>query len=275
MTFFDNFSTFNLVAAHRGYRAMYPENTICAFRASIGRCHFIELDVQLSKDMVPMVCHDPTLERTSNVKEMQKVLAIRSTRVNKWNSEQLKKLDFGSWFIESDPFKTIASGVADKEKLQRLVPQKISTLEEILTHETLLKIPFNIEIKDHSDKAQNKKVTEKVLQIIQKCRAESRVLISSFNHDYLVIAKSLLPAVSTGALQEGDHPPDLIEYLRALQVSAYHPADNISDERLIKTLRSAGIGVNVYTVNDKNRQKELFRMGATAIFTDFPDLTHT
>lgn len=272
MTFFDNFSSFNLIAAHRGFRGCYPENTLCAFKASLGRCHFIELDVQLSKDMIPMVIHDPKLDRTSNARVVSEQLGVRSLRVNKWTREQLKKLDIGSWFLEKDPFGTIAQGLASKDSLQQMMPQRILTLEELLTRDTLLNIPFNVEIKDHTDKNQSKAVTEIVLRVIQKCRAEHRVLISSFNHDYLVIAKSLMPSISTGALQEGNHPADLIDYLRLLQVAAYHPDDLITDEQLIKTVRASGIGVNVFTVNDAARQKELFSMGATAVFTDFPDV---
>jgi glycerophosphoryl diester phosphodiesterase len=108
---------------------------------------------------------------------------------------------------------------------------------------------------------------------VKKCQAEKRVLISSFNHDYLAIAKTLCPLISTGALQEDEHPPDLVHYLQTLQVSAYHPANEIVDEQLVHQLRAAGFGVNVFTVNDRKRQLKLFSMGATAIFTDFPELS--
>jgi glycerophosphoryl diester phosphodiesterase len=61
MTFFDNFSTTHFIAAHRGFRAHFPEKSLAAFTASEGQCHFIELDIQMSKDLVPVVFHDPTL----------------------------------------------------------------------------------------------------------------------------------------------------------------------------------------------------------------------
>lgn len=51
-----------------------------------------------------------------------------------------------------------------------------------------------------------------------------------------------------------------------------HPSDNITDAFLIKKLRAAGFGINVFTVNSNKRQQELFSMGATAVFTDFPEL---
>src|SRR5699024_8256645 len=55
--------------AHRGYPIKYPENTIKAFEASyeLGFTH-IELDVQLSKDGIPVIMHDQTINRTTNGK---------------------------------------------------------------------------------------------------------------------------------------------------------------------------------------------------------------
>ncbi len=272
MTFFDNFASIQLIAAHRGYRAKHPENTFSALHASIGRCHFVELDVQMSKDFVPVVIHDPTLERTSNAKTLHRQLGIKSLSVSDWTLPQLKKLDVGSWFLAADPFATIAGNKVSAEEIRKTLPETIMTLEEVLLHPALRKLPINVEIKDHKGKNQHKQVAETVVGVIKKTGSADRVLISSFNHDYLVIAKTFAPKVSLGVLQDYYHPPDLIEYLRALGAAAYHPADAIVDGRLIRTLRAAGIGVNVYTVNSKERQKELFGMGATAIFTDFPEL---
>lgn len=271
MTFFDNFKALQLIGAHRGYRSERPENTLSAFRASIGHCHFIELDIQMSKDYVPVVIHDPNLERTSNANSKRHQFDLKSLNVCDWTLLQLKTLDVGAWFLDTDPFATIYNKKVAPEKLIRELPQTIMTLEEVLLHPALRKIPINVEIKDHRGKKQSKKVTEIVVDVVKKTHSENRVLISSFNHDYLVIAKTFAPSISTAALVEGSHPEDIVEYLRSLEVAAYHPSDSITDPGLIRHLRAAGIGVNVYTVNSKERQRDLFRMGATAVFTDFPE----
>ncbi len=54
--------------AHRGYAKHYPENTLVAFEAALqaGAC-YIEFDVQLTADGVPVVCHDATLQRTAGL----------------------------------------------------------------------------------------------------------------------------------------------------------------------------------------------------------------
>lgn len=272
MTFFDNFASFQLIAAHRGYRAIRPENTLSAFRASIGHCHFLELDVQMSKDSVPVVFHDATLDRTSNAIAKRHQFNLQSLNVCDWTLLQLKTLDVGGWFLDTDPFATIYQKKVDPHELMCELPQTILTLEEVLLHPALRKIPVNIEIKDHKGKKQGKRVAEAIVDVVMRTKSANRVLISSFNHDYLVIVKTFLPTISTAALVEKSHPDDLVEYLRSLHVAAYHPADNLIDAELIRRLRSAGFGINVYTVNSKERQRALFAMGATAIFTDYPEL---
>ena len=54
------------LVAHRGYSLRYPENTILALRKAIDcGARFIELDVQMTRDLVPIILHDEGLERTT------------------------------------------------------------------------------------------------------------------------------------------------------------------------------------------------------------------
>ena len=56
------------LVAHRGNARDYPENTLPAFASAMSAgLRFLELDVQLSSDGVPMVIHDPELRRTTGV----------------------------------------------------------------------------------------------------------------------------------------------------------------------------------------------------------------
>ena len=51
------------VIAHRGVSGSYPENTLSAFQAAIDiRAEMVELDVSISKDGIPVVVHDKTVE---------------------------------------------------------------------------------------------------------------------------------------------------------------------------------------------------------------------
>lgn len=55
-----------LLVGHRGWPARYPENTSEGFAAAVNAgARWLECDVQLSADLVPFVCHDVSLQRTS------------------------------------------------------------------------------------------------------------------------------------------------------------------------------------------------------------------
>lgn len=79
-------TTIPALIAHRGYSSQYPENTIRAFREAFecGAC-YVECDVQLTKDRVPVLLHDNELSRTSGV----------PAKVQEINYTELQKLSAG------------------------------------------------------------------------------------------------------------------------------------------------------------------------------------
>lgn len=57
------------LVAHRGYPSRYPENTLISIQAAVAAgARWFEFDVQLSKDHIPFLCHDASLERTAGLK---------------------------------------------------------------------------------------------------------------------------------------------------------------------------------------------------------------
>jgi len=267
MRFWDRFDSRHLVAAHRGFRAIRAENTMVAFQAAIGKCDFIELDVGFSRDGIPIIIHDDTLERTSNVTEMTGFTAPYN--VIDYSYEKLLTLDFSSWFIEKDPFATIAAGTVEKRYLESLPIERLLTLEEILIYCKEHKVSVNVEIKDMRGSRFDTTAVSKVLSIIQILQMEDSVLLSSFNHQYISQVKELLPQISISALQEHAHPENLVNYLRALDVRCYHSDIKIITPELVAELSKAGIMVNVYTVNSAEEKARMFAYGVRSIFTDF------
>lgn len=85
--------------AHRGYAKHYPENTLVALEAALraGAC-YIEFDVQLTADGVPVVCHDATLQRTAGID--QRLLSM--------TAEQLKDVYVNETARLGDKFSDIA-----------------------------------------------------------------------------------------------------------------------------------------------------------------------
>jgi glycerophosphoryl diester phosphodiesterase len=85
-----------VVIGHRGYAARAPENTLPSFRLSLAaEADLIELDYHHSKDGVPIVIHDATLDRTTNARKLWK---RRRIRVADKTAAEIQILDAGSWF---------------------------------------------------------------------------------------------------------------------------------------------------------------------------------
>ncbi len=93
----DNF----VVIAHRGASSYAPENTHSAFKLAIElNAEMIELDVSLSKDGIPVVVHDETVDRTTDAAGL----------VSSFTLSELKKLETGAWFSKKyagEPFPTL------------------------------------------------------------------------------------------------------------------------------------------------------------------------
>ena len=249
MNFLELLKKPNLIAAHRGNRSQKPENTLSALASSIGKCDFIEIDVQLTKDLVPVIIHDNTLSRTSNVSKIERFANRTPWRISDFTLEELQSLDFGSWFnLEYEP---------------------ILTLEKALFFAKEQHLFLNVEIKNMSNTFADEIVVQIIIDMIKKTQAEHLVLLSSFYHHYLPMCKKLSSEIPTAALQIYKHPSNLIDYLHTLQVNAYHPEDKITNQKTVANLRESGFFVNVFTVNKTERQKKLFDWGVNGIFTDF------
>lgn len=267
MGFWENFKKDKkLIVAHRGARSIRPENTMAAFKEAIKKSDFIELDVGLTKDGVAVVIHDDTLERTSNVKDFPEFK--KPYRVIDYTYKQLSKLDFGSWFINEDPFETIKNDVVKIEDLKSLKIQRIPTLNKVLKFLHKHKYPVNVEIKDLSRTKFNKSVVKTIVDIIEDNVMVNYVLVSSFNHRYLRQVHRHNTSIDIAALQENEHPKDLVKHLKRLRVRSYHPEFKIADTDLIQNLNNAGIFTNIFTVNEEDDIEKLFNAGAKSVFTD-------
>jgi len=254
----------HLIAAHRGFRAIRPENTMSAFKAALGKSDFIEFDVALSKDGVAVVIHDKTLKRTSNI--IRNKTTHKKKKVHDFTYEELLGLDFGTWFIEKDPFGTIKDKIIKKSEIKS---EKILTLKQVLEFCKKNSFLANIEIKDMKKTPFNNKVVKEIIKIVKEMAMQENVLLSSFNHSYLKKAKKIAPLIHRAALVEKKHPKNLLLYLKKLDVEAYNCEDAIVNKKVVAMLKNANYKVNVFTVNDNKRKKELYTMGVDGIFTDF------
>lgn len=256
--------------AHRGARSLAPENTLAAARKGLEiGADLWELDVAVTADSELVVLHDDTLKRTSNVEQV--FPERRPWLVHTFTLAELRRLDFGSWFNKTDPFKQIAAGAVTKEMQKNYVGEPIPTLREALVFTRDNQWQVNVEIKDATGTPGDRDVAEKVVALIKEVRMIERVLISSFNHSYLKRVKASNPALPTAALVEtpADDPVRLVCELGAI---GYNPGIEHFRPKDIPAIRKAGVEVFVWTVNDPETMRELINNGVSGIFTDFPQM---
>ncbi|MDD4601565.1 Glycerophosphodiester phosphodiesterase [bioreactor metagenome] len=229
-----------LIYAHRGGREHTPENTMAAFNnALVCRADGIEIDVHLTKDGQPVICHDYKIDRTSN----------GSGLIKDFTLTQLKQFDFGGWFAP------------------HFTGQKIVALEEYLIWQTNTSLRLNIEIKNGPLLYQA--IEKKVIQLVEAYRISDRVIISSFYHPSLLKIKELNPTIKTGVLFEGRpiYPCQLVIDAKA---DFLHPYWQSLDKDWAACAHSWEIGINTYTVNHTDEFEFVRNLGVDAIITDCP-----
>lgn len=231
------------LVGHRGTAGLRPENTYCSFSyaAELG-LDWIEFDVQLSKDDRWIVMHDDDLDRTTTGRGL----------VREWTSDDLVNLDAGLWFKPPYPGEKIPTLLGTLQLAQKLnlfcdVEIKASELDPY-KHASL----FAAFISAHAAFANN-------------------ILVTSFDLNCLIEIRALLPDLTIGINIE-NFTPDTIN------ITQEHNFANINcnvkkiTKDDLKAAQAANIPVFLYTVNDQSTAKLWIENGATAVFTDRPDL---
>ncbi|MFO7811834.1 MAG: glycerophosphodiester phosphodiesterase family protein [Pelovirga sp.] len=269
--FFEHIPAKGAICAHRGARSIAPENTLLAFEVA-QRCgaHLLETDVQMTADGHLVLFHDRGLKRTTNIADYVDLAGKTKKSLKSFTYEELRLLNAGTWFLEEDPFNTIARGDIDPPMQAQIKTQRIPLLRDLLKLCRVHNFPVNLEIKGKIPVRQAQRRIELLLDLLVAMDCQHLVLLSSFDHDDLRRVKQKCRHISTAALIEFHHPANLLEYLEDLQVEAYHPAEHLITAELVSLLRGHDIRVNTWTVNNKQRFAELAQLGVTFICSDWP-----
>jgi glycerophosphoryl diester phosphodiesterase len=260
--------TRRLIAAHRGARSLAPENTLAAARVAFAAgAGMMEIDVRMSRDGELVLIHDADLERTSDA-------PVKFPDRNPWlvhdfTLDELRTLDFGSWFNDTDPFGQIAAGKIPLSKLAKYPGEPVVTLEEAILFAIRNDWLLNIEIKDLSGSPGHESIVEKVAILVRSLGAVEKVLVSSFNHRYLSFIRKFDGEIKTGVLADSSQF-DPVELMLDLDAFTYNPGLRSVRPWQIRRLKQKGFAVLVWVLNKPWFAEALFSMGADGIFTDFP-----
>lgn len=231
------------IIGHRGAAAFAPENTIESIRtaADIG-AKWVELDVKLTKDSVPIIFHDDNLERTTS----------GYGPVAEANWTDIKELEAGLWFSEG------MTGIS--------VPSLEEALEEILK----LKLGVNLEIKPCPGR--EIETAEVMLDLLsQSWDDTSSLLISSFSHVSLETAFDMAPDLHRGFLLEDEWPENWKDLADYLQISSINFNGNTASREQVEELMEMQKPLCAYTINDVQTAKRLRQWGVDSFFTDDPE----
>lgn len=232
------------IIGHRGCAGYAPENTIEAIHtaADMG-IDWVELDVKLTKDQVPIIFHDDTLERTTNA----------SGPVAAMTLEEIRELDAGSWYADS------------------FIGAKIPTLEEAV--DTLIErnLGLNLEIKPCPGR--EKETAEAALDILSTIWDDhDRLLISSFQHVSLEAAFDVAQDWHRGLLLPEQWPENwqiLADYLKVSTINVN--AEHVTRDQ-IEDIIDIGKLILAYTVNTPDKARTLQSWGVDGFFSDMPDI---
>lgn len=232
------------VVGHRGAKTYAPENTLVSIRRAreLG-CRWVELDVKLSRDGVPVLIHDERLERTTNGRG----------EVKDFGFEELRGLDAGGW------------------KGAEFAGTPIPTLAEALGLLVELDMDLNLEIKPCPGR--EAETAAVACAEIRRRWPEGRPfpLLSSFALASLEAAQDKAPELPRGYLVEAI-PPDWRQTMQRLDCVALHVGHRYNSDWAMAAVAREGVPLLVYTVNDPERARGLFELGAAAVFSDSPDL---
>ncbi len=230
--------------AHRGAGKLAPENTLAAFR--LGAHHgyrMFECDVKLSRDGVPFLMHDATLNRTTNGSGTGGALDWR----------ELSQLDAGGWHS------------------RQFAGEGLPTLDNIARFCRANGHHLNIEIKPTPGvEAETGDVVARQAARLW-ATADTPPLLTSFAVEALQAAQASAPELPRGLLLDRWRA-DWLDCARRLGCVAVVCNHGLWDAATVAQAHAAGLRCLSYTVNDEWAAQRLLDLGTDGIITDRVDL---
>jgi glycerophosphoryl diester phosphodiesterase len=274
---------------HRGARGLAPENTLAAFRTAMAiGVDTLELDVHLSADGIPMVTHDPALNRDITRTEQGEWLPGAGPLVKTLTADQLRtryRVD------RARPDSNVAKNFPEQRPSEG---ERMPTLQQVLA---LLRTPgaealrANIEMnpRNPDDTPPPEAVVRAVLDVIRAAEAERRITIQGFDWRVQQLVQKLAPEIPTAYLStqrpNSDNINDgawtagldikthgtLPKLVKAAGGAIWSPNHNDLTQPLVAEAQQLGLQVIPWTVNNPADMARLIDWGVDGLITDYPD----
>jgi glycerophosphoryl diester phosphodiesterase len=281
---------------HRGARGLMPENTLPGFaRAlSIG-VSTLELDLAVTRDFQVVVIHDPRFEPKIARDADGAWLQQSSPSIHSMTLDTVRTYDVG----RLNPASKYAQGYPDQQAVDGSTVPTLGEVFDLVIKSGNQQVRFNMEIKINPERTELThapgEFAQAVIDVIRAYNMESRTTVQSFDWRALREVQGIAPDITTSYLTADQKwlsnlqtgRPGASPWLNGLDVddfagsaaraikaagggiwSSYHREVSVDS---IKLAHELGLTVNVWTVNDRARMRELIAMGVDGIITDYPD----
>jgi glycerophosphoryl diester phosphodiesterase len=252
--------------AHQGGSFEGPSSTLAAIAHALDvGATAIELDVHATKDRHIVVCHDATIDRTTNHVGIIAQMSL----------EELSHVDNAYWWIDGDvvtpgrkPDEYVLRGRAPDDR-----QYAVATLEEVAT--AFPGVLLNLDIKGTAPFFEP--YEELLAQELRRLELEGRVIVASFHDDAIQRFRVLAPRVTTSAATNEtaafffSHLEDpIVPPVAAFQVPARYGEIDVVTESFVDAAHAAGVAVDVWTINDVEEMVRLLDLGVDGLVSDRP-----
>jgi glycerophosphoryl diester phosphodiesterase len=288
-------SAFDL-QAHRGGRALLPENTLPAFEHALTLgVSTLETDLALTSDGVLVLSHDPRLNPALTRGPDGRWIAAPGPAIRSLTRAELADYDVG----RIDP----ASEYARQWPAQRAVDgTRIPTLAALFALGRGNAVRFNIETKltpDGADAPAPDEFARAVVAAVRAAGLSDRVTVQSFDWRTLVAVRALAPEIATACLtietprmdtvrpgvdgaspwhaglRAAEHGGSPVALARAAGCGTWSPYFRNVDAARVAEAHALGLKVLPWTVNDPAEMRRLVHLGVDGLITDAPDVART
>jgi glycerophosphoryl diester phosphodiesterase len=255
--------------AHQGGSFEGPSSTIGAIAHALEvGASAVELDVHATKDRRLVVCHDATVDRTTN----------HHGAIASFTLDELSEMDNAYWWIEGD---VVTPGRAPGEYLLRGRAQKdrryaIATLEEVAL--AFPGVLLNLDIKGTSPLVEP--YEELLADELRRLEITESVIVASFHDEAIQHFRALAPGVATsGATNETaafyfshlERAP-VVPPVAAFQVPSRYGDVEIVTESFVTAAHDADVAVHVWTINEPEEMARLLELGVDGMVSDRPSV---
>lgn len=262
---------------HRGWRGLYPENTIPGFLKAIDLgATTLEMDLVITKDKKVILSHEPffnheitTLPNGEYVSESNE----RELNIYEMMYSEVKKYDVGQ---------KVHPRFLQQQKIKVNKPLLAEVIDSVEMHaKTNNKQPlfYNIETKiqpqtDNVYHPEPQEFVDLMMAVILEKKIQNRVIVQSFDSRSLQYLHQKYPSIKTALLVEAFDKKSFEKQIEDLGFTPtiYSPAQELVDLNLVQECRSKMIKLIPWTVNDLETIRRFVALGVDGIITDYPNL---